>query len=67
MSKKRQYGSQSPYEQIKHEEKFVELLKKRLASKNFKENVSKEEFEKTKKKYDKAKLRLKMMREDVPV
>jgi hypothetical protein len=48
---------------LEHEEKYVELLRKRIQSKNFKENVSKEEFDKTKRKYDKAKLKLKMMRE----
>lgn len=49
---------------FEHEEKYVEFLKKRLASDNFKANVSKEEYEKTKQKYDKAKLKLKMMRDD---
>ena len=45
-----------------HEGKYVEFLKKRLNSDNFKQNVSKEEYEKTKKKYDKAKLKLNMMK-----
>ncbi|MFW5890725.1 MAG: hypothetical protein ACOCUI_00740 [bacterium] len=48
---------------IQHEEEYVKFLKKRLNSKNFQSNESKEEIEKTKKKYDKAKLKLKMMRE----
>ena len=48
---------------IKHEEKYVEFLKKRLKSKNFKANVSSEEFEKTKAKYDKAKLKVNMMKQ----
>jgi CRISPR/Cas system-associated endoribonuclease Cas2 len=42
--------------------KYVEFLKKRIQSSNFKNNVTKEEFEKTKKKYDKAKLKLKFMK-----
>lgn len=48
---------------LTHEENYVEFLRKRLASDNFKQNASKEEIEKTKKKYDKAKLKLKMLRE----
>jgi hypothetical protein len=48
---------------IKHEEKYVEFLRKRLKSKNFKSNVSSEEFEKTELKYDKAKLKVKMMKQ----
>lgn len=39
---------------------YVEFLKKRLNSTNFKANVSAEEYAETKKKYDKAKFRLKM-------
>lgn len=49
-------------QRIEFEEKYVEFLQKRLASKNFKENVSKEEYDKTKYKYDKAKLKLKMLK-----
>jgi len=49
---------------FQHEEKYVVFLKKALQSDNFKSRVSEEEYEKTKKKYDKAKLRLKMMKED---
>lgn len=45
----------------KHEEEYVAFLKKRLESRHFKDNVSKEEYEKTKFKYDKAKLRLKLL------
>lgn len=52
---------------FQHEEKYVAFLKKALQSDNFKDRVSKEEYEKTKKKYDKAKLRLKMMKKDVSV
>ena len=46
-----------------HEE-YVAFLKKRLASENFRSNVSKDEYDKTKKKYDKAKLKLKFMKQD---
>jgi hypothetical protein len=48
---------------IKQEEDYVAFLKKRLESDNFKSSVSKEEYEKTKFKYDKAKLKLKFLRE----
>jgi len=47
-------------DQKKHEEYLV-FLQKRLASNNYKTNVSKEEYEKTKEKYDKAKLVYKIM------
>jgi len=47
---------------IEQEEKYVEFLRKRVQSDNYKANVSKEEFEKTKKKYDKAKLKLKFLK-----
>ena len=50
---------------FEHEIRYVEFLKKRLASDNFKANASKEELDKTKKQYDKAKLKLKMMKEGV--
>lgn len=39
---------------------YAEFLKKRLESKNYKANVSPEEFAKTKAKYDKVKLRIKL-------
>jgi len=48
---------------LQREEEYVEFLRKRLASDHFRQNESKEEIEKTKKKYDKAKLKLKMMKE----
>lgn len=35
-------------------EQYIEFLEKRLSSKNFKANVSKEEFEKTQEKYKKG-------------
>ena len=47
---------------LEHEEQYVEFLRKRLQSKNYKNNVSKEEYEKTQKKYDKAKLVLRMLK-----
>lgn len=50
---------------LQREEEYVEFLRRRLESKNFLSNESKEEIEKTKKKYNKAKLKLKMMREGV--
>ncbi len=50
-------------EKIQHEEEYVSFLKKRLESDNFKNNVTKEEYELTRKKYDKAKLRLKFLKE----
>lgn len=48
---------------ISEEEKYVAFLKKRLDSKNFKNNVTPEEYEKTKLKYDKAKLKLNFLKE----
>lgn len=45
------------------EQDYVDFLKKKLNSENFKNNVSAEEFEKTKFKYDKAKLKLKFLKE----
>ena len=47
---------------IKETEEYLVFLKKRLESKNYKANVSEEEFNKTKEKYDKAKLRLKLLK-----
>lgn len=37
-------------DRIKHEEKYLEFLKKRLDSKNYKNNVTAEEYNKTKEK-----------------
>ena len=54
-------------DRIKREEEYVEFLKKRLSSEHYKANVSKEEFEKTLAKYDKAKLVLKILRMSAPV
>jgi hypothetical protein len=47
---------------IKETEEYLEFLKKRLESKNYKANVTEEEFQKTREKYDKAKLRLKLLK-----
>lgn len=52
-------------EQIKHEEEYVAFLKKKLDSENYKDNVDAEEYQKTKEKYDKAKFRLKILKEKV--
>ncbi len=48
-------------ERIKQEEQYLAFLEKRLSSVNYKNNVSAEEYKKTKYKYDKAKLTLKML------
>lgn len=50
--------------QILKEEQYVGFLRKRLDSANYKTNVSKEEYQETKKKYDKAKFKLKMLRDE---
>lgn len=47
---------------VKETEDYLVFLKKRLDSANYKANVSKEEYEETKEKYDKAKLRLKLLK-----
>ena len=41
---------------------MLSFSKKRLASENFRANESAEEIDKTKRKYDKAKLKVKMMK-----
>ena len=46
---------------LKQEQDYVAFLKKRLESKNYKQNVSAEEFEKTKTNYDKAKFKLRLI------
>lgn len=55
---------QSKQEQIKHEEEYVAFLKKRLESKHFLENSLPEVVEMTKRKYDKAKLALRLLKGD---
>ncbi len=49
-------------QEIKQTEDYIAFLRKRLDSKNYKANVSVEEYEKTKEKLDKAKFRLKIMK-----
>jgi hypothetical protein len=50
---------------VELEEGYVAFLKKRLDSVNYKANVSAEEYAGTKAKYDKAKFKLKMLKEKV--
>ena len=54
---------ESKEDKIRHEEEFIAFLRKRLDSDNYKNNVTPEEYEKTKQKYDKAKLKLKFLKE----
>lgn len=49
-------------QEIEQEEKYVEFLRVRLASTNYKAAVSKEEYDKTKTKHDRAKFRLKILK-----
>ena len=46
---------------IKHEKDYILFLERRLASSNFKKNVSPEEYEATEKKLKKAKLILRVL------
>jgi hypothetical protein len=46
----------------KNKNDYLNFLKKRLDSKNYKNNVSDEEYEKTKAKYEKEKLKLKLLK-----
>jgi hypothetical protein len=48
-------------DRLQHEKDYIDFLEKRLASANFKTNVSAEEFAKTKEKLKKAKLVLKIL------
>ncbi len=59
MSKKKQHK----IDPIEDEEKYVDFLRKRVQSDNYKASVDKVEFNKTKAKYDKAKLKLKFLKE----
>lgn len=52
----------SKAEEIAHEEEYVAFLRKRLNSDNFKKNSLPEIYEDTKKKYDKAKFRLRLLK-----
>jgi len=48
---------------VEHEQQYVAFLKKRLESENYKANVTPEEYAATKEKYDRAKFKLKVLRE----
>lgn len=48
--------------ELQKEEEYVAFLKKRLESANYKSNVPKEEYDKTKEKYEKAKLKLRFLK-----
>lgn len=60
MSKKKKLTKE---EIILQEEKYVLFLQKKINSDNYKANVSPEELKKEKMKYDKAKLKLKFLKE----
>ena len=47
--------------QIDMDREYASFLKKRLDSKNYKAAVSKEEYEKTKRKYENVKLKIKLL------
>lgn len=47
---------------VKQEEEYIAFLKKRLDSDNYRANVTEEEYEKTKAKYEKAKLKLRILK-----
>ncbi len=49
-------------QELKQTQDYIAFLEKRLASKNFKANVSAEEYQKTKDKLDKARFRLKILK-----
>jgi hypothetical protein len=48
-------------DQAQLDKEYAAFLKKRLESKNYKSNVSLEEYEKTKQKYEKVKLKLRIL------
>ncbi len=54
--------SKKPKDIIKETEDYLVFLKKRLDSANYKANSSKEEYDETKAKYDKAKVRLRLLK-----
>ncbi len=56
MAKKKNTKSQK-----QQDEDYLAFLKKRLESKNFKAAVSEAEFKKTKEKFDKVKLKLRLL------
>lgn len=53
--------SKKPKDKLAETKSYIEFLEKRLASKNYKANVSADEYKKTKAKLDKAKLVLKLL------
>lgn len=54
-------GKKRPRDKRAETEQYVAFLEKRLASKNYKANVSAEEYAATKAKLDKARLVLKLL------
>lgn len=52
----------TPAQERKQIQDYIMFLEKRLASKNYKANVSTEEYQKTKEKLDKARFRLKILK-----
>lgn len=54
-------GKKKPRDRRAETEQYVAFLEKRLASKNYRANVSDEEFAETKAKLDKARLVLRML------
>jgi hypothetical protein len=46
----------------KDQENYLAFLKKRIESKHFKENVTQEEFDKTKAKYEKEKFKARILK-----
>lgn len=54
---------QKQIDPIEQERQYVAFLKNRLESKNYKSNVTVEEYEETENKYEKAKFKLRMMTE----
>ncbi len=59
---KKKNRTKTKEEIIFEEEEYLKFLKKRLDSDNYKENVTQEEYQKTRAKYDKAKLKLKFLK-----
>jgi len=51
-------------QKILHEEEYIKFLLKKLNSENFKKNVSKEEYANEKKKYEKAKFKLRVLKNE---
>lgn len=54
-------------QQLATDKQYAEFLKKRLGSKNYKSRVSPEEYEKEKAKYDKLKLRFKLLHPGIKI